>query len=470
MTTAPAPPLDVDPEWMARNAWRVNLASFAHHASGGEWLPYTWAAALAREFQRTAWEPNGRLLVMAPPRHGKSELVSRWGPTHFLEWFPDRKVILCGYGQDFAQVWSRQIRDYFQDAASPTPWGVDPSSQAVGDWRTYNPAEGRPFARGGVLSSGIGGKITGRGGHLMILDDPYKNWEDASSPRYDAMLKSWWATTFWPRREPGASVVVVMTRWVDNDLAGWLLKRHPGAWRVVNLPALAEGDDWLGREPGEALCPERFDREALLEIQEEVGPLPWAGMYQQRPVPLAGNVFRGNWWNYWDTLPLHFDEWLQSWDLAFKDAATSSYVVGQVWGRVGARRYLVHQVRARMDIGETMAAIRLMSRQFPQTHLKLVEDKANGPAVISLLQDEIQGMVGVNPRGSKASRAIAVSPQVQAGNVYLPDPAHAPWVEAYVAELGLFPRGAQDDQLDATTMALLRWAGITGSHIYATAL
>jgi predicted phage terminase large subunit-like protein len=150
-------------------------------------------------------------------------------------------------------------------------------------------------------------------------------------------------------------------------------------------------------------------------------------------------------------LPDKFDTQLQSWDLAFKDLQTSDYVAGGVWGAKGADRYLLDQMRERMGFPETMAAIKKMSKKWPEAIRKLVEDKANGPAVIQALRHELCGLVAVNPEGGKIARAQAVSPQVESGNIYLPHPAIAPWVEAFIEECSTFPHGKYDDQVDQMT-------------------
>jgi predicted phage terminase large subunit-like protein len=154
---------------------------------------------------------------------------------------------------------------------------------------------------------------------------------------------------------------------------------------------------------------------------------------------------------------VRIDELIQSWDCAFKDLETSDYVVGQVWGRLGADLVLIDQIRDRMDCPSTVRAVRQLSAQWPQCRAKLIEDKANGSAVIQMLAHEIPGILPVNPEGGKVARAAAVSPLIEAGNVYLPHPMYAPWVNDLIEECAAFPNGAHDDQVDAMTQALLRW-------------
>jgi predicted phage terminase large subunit-like protein len=165
-------------------------------------------------------------------------------------------------------------------------------------------------------------------------------------------------------------------------------------------------------------------------------------------------------------LPVRVDEQIQSWDCAFKDLASSDYVVGQVWARRAADRFLLDQTRARMDCPATVKAVRELSAKWPQTHAKLIEDKANGPAVIQMLRHELSGVIPVNPEGGKMARASAVSPQIESGNIYLPHPQTAPWVNGFIEECAAFPNGAHDDQLDAASQALLRWTMVRQVRVY----
>lgn len=179
-------------------------------------------------------------------------------------------------------------------------------------------------------------------------------------------------------------------------------------------------------------------------------------LYQQRPSAQEGGDIKRAWIKYYRKadLPVRFDEEIQSWDATFKDTAKSDYVVGQAWGRKAADCYLLHQVRDRMDIITTMEQILKMSIRFPNTFAKYVEDKANGPAIITMLQSKISGMIPVEPEGGKPARLVSVAPMFEGGNVYFPHPDEAPWVTDLVEELVTFGSAANDDQVDATSQAL----------------
>ena len=431
----------------------VTPAHLAWTVSEGRWFPYEHLLFLNRKLVDVAAGRIKRLMVSMPPRHGKSELVSRYFPAWFIGAFPDKRIILVSYEADFAATWGRKARDLLEEHG-PSLFGIRVSgtSSAANRWDI----EGH---EGGMVTAGVNGPITGKGADIGIIDDPVKNDQEAMSVTYQERAYEWYKSTFRTRIQRDGAIILIMTRWHENDLAGKLLaaqEEEGEKWEVVSLPAIAEDDDPLGREIGQPLCPGLFTKDALESIKKAVGSYWWASLYQQRPSPAEGGIFKRNWWQYYRRVPDRFDEIIQSWDMTFKDTKTADFVVGQVWGRKGADKYLLDQVRDRMDFPATVQAVRNLSAKWPQAKVKLVEDKANGPAVIATLKKEISGLIPVEPQGSKESRAWAVSPEVEAGNIYLPDPSIAPWVHDFVEECAAFPNGANDDQVDAMTQALMR--------------
>lgn len=420
------------------------------------WHPH--CQVLARRLQQVAEGRLKRLMVFLPPRHSKSETVSRLFPAYYVYRHPHRKVALTSYNADIARdelsVWAR---DYYRAFGGR----LDKATSAKKKWNT--------LAGGGVWSAGVGGPITGRGFHVGIIDDPLKNEEEAHSETVRTRQKRWYQSTWYPRQERGAAMIVVQTRWHQDDLSGWLLDEesgdHPEGWHVISLPAIAEEsppkvpdsctvepDD---RQPGEALCPDRKDRDELLQTKERVGSYFWNALWQQRPSPEEGSILKRHWWQFHGFEMPEFDQLIQSWDMAFKGTEASDYVVGQVWGRIRPDKYLLDQVRERMEFTEALRAVRHLKSKWPKSGGIYVEDKANGPAVISALQSEISGLIPYSPEGrSKAARYRAVSPQVEAGNVYLPDPGEFPWVKGFIDECARAPTGAHDDQADAAAQAL----------------
>lgn len=433
----------------------VTPAHLAWTVSEGRWFPYEHLLLLNRKLVDVAAGRIKRLMVSMPPRHGKSELVSRYFPAWFLGTFPDKRIILASYEADFAASWGRKARDLLEEHG-PYLFGVTVSkaSSAASRWDI----EGH---EGGMTTAGVRGPITGKGANIAIIDDPVKNDQEAMSQTYRDAAWDWYRATFSTRIQEDGAIILVMTRWHEDDLAGRLLKAQKEGgdhWEVVNLPALAEDDDMLGRQPGEPLCPQLFTKETLEKTKVRLGSFWWNALYQQRPSPQEGGILKRHWWKFYRKAPDKFDEIIQSWDMTFKDTKTADFVVGQVWGRKGADKYLLDQVRDRMDFPATVQAVRSLSAKWPQARNKLVEDKANGPAVIATLKNEIPGLIAVNPEGGKVVRAQAASPDIEAGNVYLPDPSVAPWVHDFIEECAAFPNGANDDQVDAMTQALIRFA------------
>jgi len=412
--------------------------------------------------------PDGRLIISMPPQEGKSQRVSRWFPLWLLQHNLDLRIAIVSYELGVARRWGRAVRDQIvnhpelglrirEDLAAQHEWELDGHI-------------------GGVYSAGIGGAITGRPVDVLIIDDPIKDREQADSQVYRDRAGDWWTDVGGPRLAPGAPVVLIQTRWHEDDLAGRLQAAEDGhVWRVLNIPAQADhrpdkGEtDPLGREPGEFMASARGRTVAQWEaIKIRSGSRTWTALYQGRPSPVEGGILKREWWRYYAAAPWVVRDdgsrWLpgrdfelcQSWDMTFKDTAGTDYVVGQVWMRRGAEAYLLDQVRARMSFVETCHAVKVLSARWPQAAGKYIEDKANGPAVISALRRTVPGLVPVEPEGSKPARASAVSPFVEAGNVWLPDPSIAPWVDELVEECAGFPNATNDDQVDALSQALTR--------------
>jgi len=443
-------------EMARRELAKRSLSLFLQYESYGVWKSAKHLDLLCSKLEAVERGELHRLMVFMPPRHGKSEVVSKKFPAWFLGRNPNKEVIISSYSSELAYDFSRIARNTLRQWG-PTLWNVDSSrdSGAVGRW-------GIEGTRGGMMASGVGGPITGRGAHVAIIDDPVKNWDEARSDTIRSKIFEWYQSTLRTRLAPGGAIVLVMTRWHEDDLAGRLLQMSLSGegeqWEVISLPAEAEENDALGRKAGDVLWPERFSLKEYRSMKKAVGSQVWGALYQQHPSPSEGGMLKRGWWKFYKALPNDIEEQIQSWDLTFKEAKNNDYVVGQVWGRRGADRYLIDQVRARMNFPDALNAVRSLTAKHPKTFTKLVEDKANGPALISTLKREISGLIPVEPLGSKEARVSAVSPQIEAGNVYLPDPSIAPWVHDFIEECAAFPTGAHDDQVDGMSQALLRFS------------
>jgi len=402
-----------------------------------------------------------------PPQEGKSQRVSRWFPLWLLLQDPDLRIGIASYSDTIARRWGRAIRN---DIQSNPHLGltIRRDTSAAHEWQL----DGH---EGGVVTVGIDGSLTGRPLDVLIIDDPLKGQKEADSEAYREACKEFWRTTASMRLAEGAPVILVMTRWHEDDLAGWLMAEDADQWRVINVPAFADHDpakgesDPLGREPGQWLESARGRSiKGWLKRKKDAGSRGFAALLQGRPAPAEGGILKRAWWQY---SPLQRaiqradGSWwaigatqvIQSWDMAFKDADSNDWVVGQVWARKGSKAWLLDQVRDHLDLPATCDAVKALSAKWPQARLKLIEDKANGPGVIQSLRGVVGGIVAVTPKDSKEGRASAVSPFIEAGDVELPAPAHAPWVADFVNECAGFPNATHDDQVDACTQALARF-------------
>lgn len=432
----------------------------------GTYEHYAHTELVCETLQRIADGEQLSVLIEMPPRHGKSMTVTESFPSFYLGKNPNKRVIAAAYSDGLAKKFGRLNRNKFSEFAPELfSQRLSDENAAVKDWGV----EGN---NGGMIATGIGGSLTGQGADLMIIDDPIKNMKEASSQLIRDNIWDEWEATLATRLHDGASVIVIMTRWHEDDLIGRLLNRSPRKWIRLRLPAIAEDeDDLLGREIGEPLCRELgFDEEWAEQKKTEVGSRTWAALYQQRPSPAGGNIFKREWMRYYvrteqqkrdwglsddvAVLPVHYDKFAQSWDCTFKDTSKSDFVAGGVWARKGANFFLMDIDHRRMGFSETMKAIRKMTDKWPQARSKYIEDKANGTAVIEMLKDEISGITPVEPEGGKEARANAVSPLFEAGNVFLPHPKLHSWSEDVVEELVSFPNAAHDDLVDMTSQAL----------------
>ena len=448
-------------------AARRALAPFVTYTTPGYMLGWVHAEicqALDKFLADVVAKKSPRLIICMPPRSGKSQLVSRACPAYAFGRYPDLQIIATSYSADLSQRFSRDVQRIID---SPEYKDIFPATQIAGKGVKTDVAYLRTAelfeivgSKGAYRSCGVGGGITGMGADILCLDDVLKDRKEANSQTVRDSLWDWYTSTAYTRLSPGGGVIVMLTRWHLDDIVGRLIERDKDGsgdhWQIINYPAIAEHDE-PHRKAGEALHPERYPLDVLLQIKANIGSRDWAALYQQSPVPDGGGLFKADWIQYWDpaTLPKVFDASCISWDMTFKESATSDYVVGQVWGRKGGSFYLLDQFRGRWDFVKTCQQFLAAAEKWPRVTRKLIEDKANGPAIISTLKREVTGIVPIVPKESKEARASAVTTLWEARNVYLPPPSLCPWVEQeFIPELLSFPSGAHDDQVDSCTQAL----------------
>jgi predicted phage terminase large subunit-like protein len=438
--------------------------------------------AMCLHLQACAERRIKRLLVNVSPRSGKSQLISVLFPAWVLARNPHETLLFASYSEKLATRDSVKCRslvesDWFQ-SRFPDVKIRDDSNMKTQFVLTSG---------GGRQCTSVGGTVTGLGGTFTIIDDPL-NAKNGESPVVREAANTWFKESWYNRTagDPDEAVrIVVMQRLAANDVSDVCIE---AGWEQLILPAEYEGADHttsLGwKDPrtefGESMWPTHWSAQYLEDLKKTLGSFGWAAQYQQRPAPRGGGVFKRSWVKFWydprivtnpkpelcqndqgEWFELPQEAWampeyarpITSWDMAFKKSATTDYVVGQAWVAIGAKYYLLDQMRGRMDFPETCNGVRSMYHKHKPL-VTLIEGKANGSAVISALNSELPALVEVEPLGGKESRAAAAAPLFEAGNVYLPHPAMCPWVSSYLDELCTFPRAPNDDIVDATTQAL----------------
>jgi predicted phage terminase large subunit-like protein len=393
-----------------------------------------------------------------PPRHGKSMLASEFFPAWYLGRNPSHYVIAATYAQDYADDIGRKVRDQIADTAFQS---VFPGCKLKGDSKSskrFHVASSDSFStdtEGAYFAVGIGGPVTGRGAHLLLIDDPVKNREEADSPTLRRRNKEWYTSTAYTRLMPDARVVVIQTRWHEDDLAGWLIREQDHEnWTVLSLPAVAETDsDIIGRKTGELLW-ENYPLEALDRIKRSIGSRDWSALYQQRPAPAEGGMCKAHWFKRYDRPQEVYDQIIQSWDTASKANELNDPSVCTTWGVRKDGFDLLQVMVRRLEFPQLKALVRSQAEAFSPDAI-LIEDKSSGQALLQDLKRESKlPLIAVNPTADKITRFAAVSPMIEAGRVALP--TTAAWLTDYEMELMTFPNSPHDDQVDSTSQ-FLNW-------------
>lgn len=470
----PAKPLALTPAALAR-ALPSGLAVLD---TRGKWTPGRHHRLLDQHLLNVAAGRTKRLIVNMPPQHGKSTQGSEYFPAWFIGNWPRQRINLVSYEAREAVRHGRAARDILQRNAHPFGVQVRDDVEAAGDWMTTQ--------GGGVFSTGIGGPLTGRPGNVLI-DDPVKNAEEALSETIQERNINWYRSVVRPRLQPHCWVIVIQTRWAERDLAGWLIEEDEEPWTVLRLPALAEDPedndgqpDPLGRKPGEPLWPEMFSLDDYRAIQASSGPTWWAALYQSRPAPLEGALFRRAWFRYYGVQGMGGTahvvlrdapkeaggaarervyavaacEVLHTKDAAESTSESSAYTVIATWLVTPDGDLLLWDlVREREEIAE----LRVLARNAVQQHggVLHIEKKSHGSALIQDLQREGIPIVEFKPEGNKVIRARVAEARYSAGKVWHPLPGERPWVRAFEDELLKFPKGRFADQVDVTSHACI---------------
>lgn len=427
--------------------------------------PIKWGWALDAMCEHLEAVHNGqikRLLMNVPPGMMKSLLTGVFFPA--WEWGaggnPSLRYLTTAHKEDLAIRDNLKCRRLISSDWYQERWSVELCGDQNAKKKFENTATG--FRESMAFRS-----LTGSRGDRIIIDDPLSVDDAFSEAALSAAEQTFLEAVPSRVNNQDSAIIVIMQRLHERDTAGIILSRQLG-YEHLMLPMRFEPERRCATcigftdprtEDGELLFPERFSEAQVSEMERTMGSFATAGQLQQRPMPRGGGLFKSDWIQHWDKLPERFDAAVISWDMTFKESATSDFVVGQVWGRKDGCFYLIDQFRGRWDFVKSLEQFVAAARKYPRITRKLIEDKANGPAIISALKRKVTGIIPITPKESKEARANAVTTLWEARNVYLPPPDRYPWVaQDFIPELLAFPSGAHDDQCFAAgTLIATPW-------------
>lgn len=474
---------------MLSRDWRTTAqsspATFGQVVSGGEYVRARHIDHLNRVLLRVASGRTKRVVITMPPQHGKSQLTSGYFPAWYLGLFPHKNVILASYNGEYASEWGGRVREIMEEWGGPV-FGAEVSqrSRAASKWSL----RGRK-AGGGMKTVGKGGSVTGRKAHLFIIDDPFAGPEDAESEEARDKFWKWYLTVARTRLRPDGAIVLIQTRWHEDDAAGRVLGRIERGeteeeWEVVDFPAIAEGlaegeTDVLGRRNGEALWPEVYDEEWLRVQRQELlsaglGSYYWAALYQQRPIPLGGGIFKRGWARYWwrgtiagqeyailarpdsrpKRVPFSACTVFSTVDLAASDKEGSAFTVVATWMLTPDGDLLLLDLLRVHEEGPEQFA--LIEQAYARWRPSFIGIESVGYQLTTVQNMRRRGLPikKLLPEGrSKAGRALVAAAKMEGAQLYFPARPTPEWMGEYERELYGFPKGRYADQVDVTAYA-----------------
>jgi len=403
---------------------------------------------------------SARVMINLPPRHGKSELISKYFPFWYLGNFPDKRLILTSYAAEFAESWGRKVRDMI-DIYGSKFFGIqlDKSNRAAHNFQIAD-------HNGSMNCIGTGGQITGKGADLIIIDDPIKNDAEANSITIRDNIWNWYSTTCYTRLEPNGILILVMTRWHEDDLCGRIIHNEGGMfdknWKYLSLPAIAKENDILSRNEGEPLWEQRFLLVTLNEIKKTLGNYWFASLYQQEPTPADGGIFNSAYFRYFDekdgVAKLYGEERVKKVilskcriyaviDLAVSTSDKADYTVLLIFAVSPDHDILILDlIRQRMEgAGHLGLLVSIYSKWQPITIG--IESVQYQKSLVQQAKRSGLPVKELRPDKDKVSRALSIAARIEAGSVYFK--ARQPWIEDLENELLQFPNGKNDDQVDA---------------------
>ena len=435
------------------------LLDFMEYEGRGAWQREPHLELLCEKLEAVARGDLKRLMVFFPPRHGKSQICSKKCPPWYLRKYPDRYIMITSYSADLAFDFSRIARNTIQDEKELFPnIRINQQARSVKHWTL----EGR---LGGLIAAGVGGPITGRGAHVAIIDDPFKNYEEAASETVRESVWQWYRSTLRTRLAPDGAIVLIMTRWHQDDLAGRLLQEQKEGtgeeWEVISLPGIAEDDDQLGRKPGEALSP-RFPIEELKTIKKAMGSYLFSSLYQQNPRAKEGNYFKDHWFIDSGDVPVLLSHWRKkgyyvpiyaSMDFAIGERQQNDFNVITVAAvSPESENVLIDRIRFKDDADGIADEIVKVQQKWNPAMFGFEDGqirKAIWPTVIRKMKEKKIALnsIFLTPIGDKIARARTAQGQMRQG--YWLFPFKSPWIEDFKEEMLGFPNATYDDDVDA---------------------
>ena len=449
-------------EQIKKKKLRENYASYVQYIFGENYIMTDFHKLLCSIGQdacnKIKQGKQARYLLSVPPQFGKSISITETLPSWFIGNNPDLSVILTAYNADIAEKFGDRNRQKVKEFGKDI-FGITISESQ--DNKTLFQIKGH---QGQCFSAGILGGLTSNPAALIIVDDPFKNGEEAESQDIrDRVERVYWDSIDTRARALGSAIIVIHTRWHEDDLIGRLMKKK--GFYVINIPTVWEkGEDkLLHRKVGEVLAPELGHTvEWAMTKKSNVGSRVWNALYQGKPFVEGGNIIKRDDIRFYNerTKPVVFDEIVLSCDLSFggkkKDNDPNCVVA---WGRVGGNHYLLKRFNKKCGFQETINIIKLFCAEFPTMRKKLIEEKANGKATIEMLNQYISGMLGFDPKSnSKETRLKLVAPYFESGNIYLPDESLDEDIEEVVEQLIKFPNVGHDEYVDTTSQYLLDYS------------
>jgi predicted phage terminase large subunit-like protein len=436
--------------------WRLTPATLAYKLSLGKWIPSPWLLYTAQIVAQAIAKGNGRIIISAPPRHGKSQLIDIYTPVWIMENFPGYHTIMTSYGADLSVDFGRKVRDMIQDNSDLLNVKIRSDARKVDSFLTDT--------GGGMTSVGLGGAITGKGAHVLLVDDYIKEIKEALSPTYRNYVWNWFTTTAFTRLEPGGTCIIIATRWHSDDLIGRILKAFPGQWTNIVLPAIAEKGDILGRSPGDPLFPERYPTPVLMERLDVLGSAFFQALFQQRPIDEAKKLADGSWLKIVDIHPQPSKlELVRIWDLA-ATANGGDYTVGTLsaYDRSTGYYYILNVVRKQLSPGDVETLVlNTAIADGTDTEIGIEQEPgSSGKALVEHYQKTVLPEFKVKPivvanKGAKVLRAQPFLAAAEAGKVFL---LAGSWNKTFIDEFDSFP-GEYDDQVDTAAAGYTKLSG-----------